>query len=83
MRWKPERHSRLLRNFAVNPDRCSSLQYHRLAAPRHVQDRNDAIGLVDRYANNEPVRAFYTAVAAHAESSMRLDVDLWDDGDDE
>jgi len=52
-------------------------------APRHVKDRDDAMGLIDRYANNEPVRAFYAAVAAHAESSMRLDVDLWDDGDDE
>jgi hypothetical protein len=52
-------------------------------APRHVQDRDDATRMVERYANNEPVRAFYAAVAGHAESSMRLDVELWDDGDDE
>jgi hypothetical protein len=52
-------------------------------APRHVQDRKDASALVDVYAANERVRDFYAALVAHADANMRLDVELWDEGDDE
>jgi hypothetical protein len=52
-------------------------------APRHVQDRKDASALVELYAANEPVRDFYAALVAHADANMRLDVELWDEGDDE
>jgi hypothetical protein len=52
-------------------------------APRHVQDKMDASKLAELYAANEPVRDFYEALVAHAEGSMRMDVELWDAGDDE
>jgi len=52
-------------------------------APRHVQDRKDASALVELYTANEPVRDFYAALVAHADANMRLDVELWDEGDDE
>jgi hypothetical protein len=52
-------------------------------APRHVQDKKDASKLAELYAANEPVRNFYETLIAHAESSMRMDVELWDAGDDE
>jgi hypothetical protein len=51
--------------------------------PRHVQDRKDASALVELYAANDPVRDFYAALVAHADANMRLDVELWDEGDDE
>jgi hypothetical protein len=52
-------------------------------APRHVQDKEEASRLAELYAANEPVRSFYEALVAHAEGSMRMDVELWDAGDDE
>ena len=52
-------------------------------APRHVQGRQEASALVRLYDANEPVRGFYQALVEHAEGSMRLDVELWDEGDDQ
>ena len=54
-------------------------------SPRGVmQDkRKEASNLVELYGDNEPVREFYAGLVAHAERGIRLDVDIWDTGDDE
>ena len=50
--------------------------------PRHVQDHKEAGALVTLYNANEPVRGFYQDLLEHAEGSMRLDVELWEEEDD-
>jgi hypothetical protein len=52
-------------------------------APRHLSDKAEAERLAEAYAANEPVRDFYRSLLGHAESSIRFDVALWDEGDDE
>ncbi len=52
-------------------------------SPRHVQDHQKASVLLKLYEKNEPVRRFYQDLVEHAESSMRLAVELWDEEDDE
>ena len=50
--------------------------------PRHLQDHKEAGALVTLYNANEPVRGFYQDLLEHAEGSMRLDVELWEEEDD-
>ena len=52
-------------------------------APRHVQDLQEASKLVKLYEQNEPVRDFYQALVEIAEGSMRLDIEMWEEEDDE
>ena len=52
-------------------------------APRHVQDRQEARNLVTLYEQNEPVRGFYEDLVEIAEGSMRRDIELWEEEDDE
>jgi hypothetical protein len=52
-------------------------------APRHLHDKAEAQRLAEAYAATEPVRDFYRSLLGHAESSIRFDVALWDEGDDE
>jgi hypothetical protein len=52
-------------------------------APRHVQDKDEAERLSRVYGAVEPARHFYRSLLAHAEGSIRLDVALWDEEDDE
>ena len=52
-------------------------------APRHVHDKAEAERLANVYASNDPVREFYRSLIALAETNMRIDVDLWEDGEDE
>ena len=52
-------------------------------APRHVQDHREASTLVKLYEKNEPVRGFYQTLVEHAERRMRLDVEIWEEEDDE
>jgi hypothetical protein len=51
--------------------------------PRHLHDRAEAERLAEKYASNPPVRDFYRSLRDHAESSIRMDVALWDEEDDE
>ena len=52
-------------------------------APRHVQDRQEASKLVELYEQNEPVRVFYQDLVEIAEGSMRRDIEIWEEEDDE
>ena len=52
-------------------------------APRHVQDRQEASKLVKQYEQNEPARDFYQALVEIAEGSMRRDIEMWEEEDDE
>ena len=52
-------------------------------APRHVQDRQEASKLVKQYEQNEPARDFYQALVEIAEGRMRLDIEMWEEEDDE
>ena len=52
-------------------------------APRHLSDKAEAERLAEAYAANEPVRDFFRSLLGHAESSIRFDVALWDEEDDQ
>ena len=52
-------------------------------APRHVHDKAEAERLANGYVSNDPVREFYRSLIAHAEAKMRIEVALWEDGEDE
>ncbi len=52
--------------------------------PRHLNDKAEAERLAEAYGTNEPVRDFYRSLVGRAESSIRFDVEIWDqEGDDE
>ena len=52
-------------------------------APRHMQDRQEASKLVKQYEQNEPGRDFYQALVEIAEGSMRLDIEMWEEEEDD
>ena len=52
-------------------------------APRHVHEKAEAERLANVYASNDPVREFYRSLIVLAEANMRIDADLWEDGEDE
>ena len=52
-------------------------------APRHVQDRQEAIELAKLYQQNGPVKGFYQDLVEDAAGKMRLDIELWEEEDDE
>jgi hypothetical protein len=52
-------------------------------APRHLHDKTEAERLAEKYVSNAPVRDFYRSLRDQAESSIRMDVALWDEEDDE
>jgi len=52
-------------------------------APRHVQDKAGAERRVQKFAADEPVRDFYRSLVAHAEGSIRVDIALLGEEDEE
>ena len=52
-------------------------------APRHVHDRQEASKLVERYQQNGLVKGFYQDLVEIAVGSMRRDIEIWEEEDDE
>ena len=52
-------------------------------APRHVHEKAEAERLANVYASNDPVHEFYRSLIVLAEANMRIDVDIWEDGEEE